>query len=108
VQWNGSSRTTTFVSATQLTATIPAVDIASPTSAVRGGQGRSFAHLGKKSPLHFDGSGDGRGRAKPLREVEAEPIEEGSLGRVRAHDAAQAELAPILGGQHDVGALNAL
>jgi hypothetical protein len=28
VRWNGSNRTTTFVSSTQLTATIPASDIA--------------------------------------------------------------------------------
>src|SRR5206468_419202 len=33
VQWNGSSRTTTFGSATQLTATIPSTDIASPGTA---------------------------------------------------------------------------
>jgi uncharacterized protein (TIGR03437 family) len=33
VQWNGSSRTTTFVSATQLTAAIPATDIASAGTA---------------------------------------------------------------------------
>jgi hypothetical protein len=33
VRWNGSNRTTTFVSATQLQATIPATDIASPGSA---------------------------------------------------------------------------
>ena len=36
---------------------------ASPTSAVREGQGRSFEHLGEKSPLHFGGSGDGRRHA---------------------------------------------
>ncbi len=34
VQWNGSSRTTTFVSATQLTASIPASDIAIAGTAV--------------------------------------------------------------------------
>src|SRR5207249_1907785 len=33
VQWNGSARTTTFGSATQLTAAITAVDIASPGTA---------------------------------------------------------------------------
>ena len=33
VQWNGAARTTTFVSATQLTAAIPASDIASPGTA---------------------------------------------------------------------------
>src|SRR2546427_8702605 len=52
---------------------------ANPTSAVRGGQGRSFGHLEKKSPLHFGGSGDRRRHAQALREVEAEPVEEGSL-----------------------------
>lgn len=33
VQWNGSDRTTTFVSATQLTVAIPAADIAAPGTA---------------------------------------------------------------------------
>jgi hypothetical protein len=42
-----------------------------------------------------------------LREVEAEAVEERSLGRVRAHDAAETKLAAILGGQDDVRALNA-
>src|SRR3989441_11729747 len=79
---------------------------ASPTSAVRGGQGRSFGHLEKKSPLHFGGSGDRRRHAQALREVEAEPVEEGSLGGVRAHHAAQAQLAAVLGRQDDVCALN--
>src|SRR6266481_7327337 len=79
----------------------------SPTSAVRGGQGRSFGHLGKKSPLHLRGAGDGRRHAKPLGEVEAEAVEERSLGRVRVHDAAETELAAVLGGQDDVRALNA-
>src|SRR5712691_6191558 len=78
----------------------------SPTSAVRGGQSRSFRHLGKKSPLHFGGSGDGRRHAEALGEVEAEPVEQGGLHGVRAHDAAEAKLSTILGGQHDVGALN--
>src|SRR2546426_11059518 len=79
---------------------------ASPTSAVRGGQGRSFGHLEKKSPLHFGGSGDRQRHAQALREVEAEPVEEGSLGGVRAHHAAQAQLAAVLGRQDDVCALN--
>src|SRR3989442_5954431 len=78
----------------------------SPTSAVRGGQGRSCGHLEKKSPLHFGGSGDRRRHAQALREVEAEPVEEGSLGGVRAHHAAQAQLAAVLGRQDDVCALN--
>src|SRR3989441_12650575 len=72
----------------------------------RGGQGRSFGHLEKKSPLHFGGSGDRRRHAQALREVEAEPVEEGSLGGVRAHHAAQAQLAAVLGRQDDVCALN--
>src|SRR5437660_1695058 len=80
---------------------------ASPTSAVRGGQGRSFGHLGKKSALHFGRSGDGRRHAQALREIEPEPIEEGGLRGVRAHDAAQTEFAAVLGGEHDVGALDA-
>ena len=62
----------------------------SPTSAVRGGQGRSFGHLGEKSPLHFGGLGDGRRHAEALREIEAEPVEEHSLSGIRAHDTAQA------------------
>ena len=33
VSWNGANRTTTFVSATQLTAAIPAADIAATGSA---------------------------------------------------------------------------
>ena len=79
----------------------------SPTSAVRGGQGRSFGHLDKKSPLHFGSSGDGRRQAEALGELEAEPVKERGLSGVRAHHAAQAELTTILGRQHDVGALNA-
>src|SRR5712692_4401801 len=81
---------------------------ASPTSAVRGGQGHSFRHLGEKSPLHFGGSGDRRGHSEALGEFEAEAVEENGLRGVRAHDAAQAELVAVLGRQHDVGALDAL
>src|SRR3989442_14433193 len=78
-----------------------------PTSAVRRGQGRSFGHLGEKSPLHFGDLGDRRRHAEALREVEAEPVEERRLSGIRTHDTAQTELTTILGGQHDVGALNA-
>src|SRR6266446_2381665 len=77
------------------------------TSAIRGGQGHSFGHLGKKSALPFGRSGDGQRHAQALREIEPEPIEEGGLRGVRAHDAAQAEFAAVLGGKHDIGALNA-
>ena len=80
---------------------------ASPTSAVRGGQGRSFGHLGEKSPLHFGDLCDGRRHAEALREVEAKPVEQRGLRGVRTHDAAHAELTTILGRQQDVGALNA-
>jgi hypothetical protein len=80
---------------------------ANPTSAVQGGQGRSFGHLGKKSPLHFGEVGDGRRHAEALREVEAEAVEQGGLSGVRAHDAAEAEFTPIRRRQDDVRALNA-
>src|SRR6266446_6168087 len=68
---------------------------ASLTSAIRGGQGRSFGHLGEKSALPFGRSGDGQRHAQALREIEPEPIEEGGLRGVRAHDAAQAEFAAV-------------
>jgi hypothetical protein len=41
---------------------------------VGGGQGRSFGHLGNKSPLHLGGSDDGRRHAQAPGEVEAEAV----------------------------------
>src|SRR5712692_11074111 len=85
----------------------PGAKNANPTTAVQGGQGRSVRHIGEKSPLHFGEVGDGRRHAEALREVEAEAVEQGGLGGVRAHDAAEAEFTTIRRRQYDVRALNA-
>ena len=53
-------------------------------------------YLRKKSPLHRGGRGQVRPDAEPLRQLQAEPIQERRLGRIRAHHTPQAEVAATL------------
>ena len=104
VRWNGADRPTTFLSATQLRATIPATDVASVgtasvtvfTPAPGGGTSSSLTFtIAQAAAAARRQRNNGRRRRRRHHHVDELPARVGGLARVRASLGAQHELHPL-------------